>query len=104
MGISSAMLAVFGSVGSSLATSLATPILTSHPYQLIANPPGGKQVVHNIPQVYTAGAYSMIYLVMGGIVGVGVLLFAVALRSGREPVRGGAMAVATQPETATAQA
>jgi MFS family permease len=53
MGISSAMLSAFGSVGAALATALATPILSSHPYQMVATPPGGKPVVVNIPQVYT---------------------------------------------------
>jgi MFS family permease len=103
MGISSAMLAVFGSIGSSLATALATPILTNHPFQLIATPPGGKQVVSNIPQVYTASGYTLIYLAIGGVIGLATLVIALALRSGREPARGGAMAALTL-ETAPAEA
>ncbi|HUN35205.1 MAG TPA: MFS transporter [Trebonia sp.] len=98
-GISSAMLAVFGSIGSSLATALATPILTSHPFQLVATPPGGKQIVSNIPQVYTASGYALTYLVIGGIIGLATLAFAVALRSGREPARGGATMVVAQERT-----
>jgi len=92
MGIGAAMLAVFGSVGSSLATALATPILSSHPFQLVANPPGGKQIVMNIPQVYTDSGFAWVYLVIGGIVGLATLVIGYTLRSGREPARGGAMA------------
>jgi len=89
MGISAAMLAVFGSIGSSLATALATPILTSHPFQLVATPPGGKPVITNIPQVYTDPGYTQVYLIIGGIVGLATLIVALVLRSGREPARGG---------------
>jgi MFS family permease len=104
MGISSAMLAVFGSIGSSLATALATPILTAHPFQLVATPPGGKQVVSNIPQVYTDGGYTLAYLTIGVVVGVGVLLVALALRTGREGARGGLLAQAEAVDTVPAEA
>jgi MFS family permease len=101
MGISSAMLAVFGSIGTSLATALATPILSAHPFQLVATPPGGKPVIQNIPQVYTDAGYMWIYLAIGGIVGLATLIIGYALRSGREPARGGVL-VAPVLDTAPA--
>jgi len=106
MGISAAMLAVFGSIGSSLATALATPILTSHPFQLVATPPGGKPVITNIPQIYTDPGYTQVYLIIGGIVGLATLLIALALRSGREPARGGLLPelTATEADAMTAGA
>jgi MFS family permease len=102
-GISAAMLAVFGAIGSSLATSLATPILASHPFQLVATPPGGKPVIQNIPQVYTAGGFVEVYLIIGGIAGLAVLILGLVLRAGREPARGGlAAAMHLEVETTSA--
>ena len=104
MGISSAMLAVFGSVGASLATAVATPILTSHPYQLVAIPPGGKPVVANVPQVYTDGGYTWVYLAVGGLVGLATLIIGYLLRSGREPARGGLAAQEPTLDAVTTEA
>jgi len=36
-------IAVFGSIGSSLATALATPILSGHPFQVVATPPAANR-------------------------------------------------------------
>jgi MFS family permease len=91
MGISSAMLSAFGSVGASLATALATPILSTHPYQMVATPPGGKPVIVAIPQVYTDSGFGLSYLLIGGTVGLALLVIGYLLRSGRTPARGGAM-------------
>jgi MFS family permease len=99
-GISAGMLAVFGGVGSALATALITPILTSHPFELIATPPGGKPIVTDIPQVYTSGGYTEAYLLIGVTFAVLTLLLALALRTGRTPARGGEGVEA--PEVATA--
>jgi MFS family permease len=104
MGISAAMLAVFGSIGSSLATALATPILSAHPFQLVATPPGGAPVVANVPQVYTDSGYALVYLIIGGGVGLATLIVAFALRSGREPARGGLPAEAAAADAVTAEA
>lgn len=93
-GISAGMLAAFGGLGSALATALITPILTSHPFQLVATPPGGKPVVADIPQVYTNAAYSQAYLLIGVIAAVITVALAILLRSGRSPARGGAAAEA----------
>lgn len=97
-GISAGMLAAFGGLGSALATALITPILTSHPFELVATPPGGKPIVHDIPQVYTNAAYTQAYLLIGVIAAVVTVALAIALRSGRSPARGGA-AVETQAPT-----
>lgn len=104
MGISAAMLAVFGSIGSSLATALATPILSGHPFQMVATPPGGKPVILDVPQVYTDGGYTWVYLAIGGIVGLATLVIGYTLRSGREPARGGVLAEAPALDTMTADA
>jgi MFS family permease len=105
MGISSAMLSVFGSVGTALATALATPILVAHPFQLVASPPGGKQVIQAIPQVYTDAGYTWVYLALGGAIGLGLLLIALIMRSGTEPARGGVLdAVAPVDEAVAAEA
>jgi len=88
-GISFAMYAAFGSVGSALAVALFTPIAAAHPFELIATPPGGKPIVQVIPQVYTNSAYSEAYLLVGGSAALIVLILAIALRAGRTPARGG---------------
>jgi hypothetical protein len=100
-GISAGMLAAFGGLGGALATALITPILTSHPFELVATPPGGKPIVHDIPQVYTNAAYTQAYLLIGVIAAVITVALAIALRSGRSPARGGA-AVETQAPTPAA--
>ena len=88
-GISSAMAAAFGSIGSALAVALFTPILAAHPFELIATPPGGKPIVSVIPQVYTNNAYTEGYLLVGGSAALIILILALALRAGRTPARGG---------------
>ena len=103
-GISAGMLAAFGGLGSALATALVTPILTSHPFQLVATPPGGKPIVHDIPQVYTNAAYSQAYLLIGVTAGVISVALALALRSGRTPARGGAAEQAQVPAAAVVEA
>jgi MFS family permease len=102
-GISSGMLAVFGAVGSALATAMLTPILASHPFQVVGTPPGGKPVIANIPQVYTNAGYTEVYLLVGVIPAVIALIIAIALRSGREPARGGERVQAPVAVTAAAE-
>lgn len=89
-GISAGMLAAFGGVGSGLATALITPILTNHPLQLVVSPPGGEQVVQDVPQVYTDEAYTQIYLLVGVCAAVVSVVLALLFRGGRTPARGGA--------------
>jgi MFS family permease len=101
-GISAGMLAAFGGLGSALATALITPILSSHPFELVATPPGGKPIVHDIPQVYTNAAYTQAYLLIGVIAAVVTVALAIALRSGRSPARGGEAAPAPVPAGADA--
>jgi MFS family permease len=103
-GISAGMLAVFGAVGSALATALITPILASHPFQLVATPPGGKPIVHDIPQVYTDAGYGEAYLLIGVIGAVITVALAVMLRTGREPALGGASSQAPAPASAVVEA
>jgi MFS family permease len=103
-GISAGMLAAFGGLGSALATALITPILTSHPFQLVATPPGGKPVVHDIPQVYTNAAYTQAYLLIGIIAAVVTVALVLVLRTGRSPARGGAPAESPAPAAAAVQA
>ena len=94
-GISAGMLAAFGGLGSALATAAITPILTSHPFQLVAdNPLTHKTIVQDIPQVYTQAAYSQAYLLIGVIAAVITVALALLLRSGRTPARGGEAAAA----------
>ncbi|MCW2931818.1 MAG: transporter [Actinomycetia bacterium] len=88
-GISAGMLAVFGSIGSALATALLTPILAAHPYYLVGTPPGGKPEHSVIPQVYTNVGYTEVYLFVGCSAAVIALILALALQSGRTPARGG---------------
>ena len=103
-GISSSMLAAFGGIGGALATALVTPILTSHPFQLVATPPGGKPVVANIPQVYTASAYTQAYLLIGVIAAVITVALAILLRTGRRPALGGAPVEPQAPAAAAVDA
>jgi MFS family permease len=103
-GISAGMLAAFGALGSALATALVTPILTSHPFQLVATPPGGKPIVRDIPQVYTNAAYTQAYLLIGVTAAVVTVALAFLLRSGRTPARGGAPVAAAVPAATTVEA
>jgi hypothetical protein len=103
-GISSGMMAVFGAIGSALATALITPILTSHPFQLVATPPGGKPIVHDIPQVYTDAGYAEAYLLIGVIGAVVTLALAIILRTGRKPTLGGAEEQSPAPASAVVEA
>jgi MFS family permease len=88
-GISSAMYASFGAIGSALGVALATPILAAHPYKFTIIAPGHAKVVETVPQVYTNNAYSWSYLLVGGLSALCMLLLAVALRTGRTPATGG---------------
>lgn len=88
-GVSAGMMAVFGSIGTSVGTTIFTAIASAHPFQLIANQ-GGKTTVNNIPSVYTDTAYSLSYIAVGVVPAALTLLLALALRSGRSPARGGA--------------
>jgi MFS family permease len=103
-GVSSGMLAVFGAIGSALATALITPILTSHPFQLVATPPGGKPIVHDIPQVYTDAGYAQAYLLIGVIGAVVTVALAIILRTGRKPALGGAEEQSPAPASAVVEA
>jgi MFS family permease len=88
-GVSSGMLAVFGSVGTSVGTVIFTAIVAAHPFQVVAND-AGHTVVQNIPSVYTNSGYSLVYVAIGVIPAALTLLIALALRTGRTPARGGA--------------
>jgi len=103
-GISAGMLAVFGAIGSALATALITPILTSHPFQLVATPPGGKPIVHDIPQVYTDAGYAEAYLLIGVIAAVVTVALVILLRTGRKPALGGADEQVPAPPSAVVDA
>jgi MFS family permease len=102
-GISAGMLAAFGGLGSALATALITPILTSHPFQLVATPPGAKPIVTAIPQVYTNAAYTQAYLLIGVIAAVVTVALVLVLRTGRSPARGGAPVESPAPAAAAVQ-
>ena len=103
-GISSAMYAAFGSVGSALAVALFTPILAAHPFELIATPPGGKPITEVIPQVYTNTAYAEGYLLVGGGAALIILILALALKAGRTPAKGGLIEEAVFGVAAVAEA
>jgi MFS family permease len=103
-GISAAMYGVFGALGTALATALVTPILAAHPYYLVATPPGGKPIYTAIPQVYTNVGFSWVYLYVGVIPAVIALILSFALRSGREPARGGATEQSSLTPAAAGQA
>jgi MFS family permease len=99
-GISAAMLAIFGAVGTSVGTAIFTAVVTAHPFQIVANQLG-HTVVTNVPDVYTNAGYSWSYFAVGVVPAVITILIAVALRTGRTPARGGAPATAeTVTETA----
>ncbi|HEY6791694.1 MAG TPA: MFS transporter, partial [Trebonia sp.] len=102
-GISSAMYAAFGSVGSALAVALFTPILAAHPYELVAQD-GTKTVVSVIPQVYTNNAYTDGYLLVGGSAALIILILALVLQAGRTPARGGVLEEAVFGVAAVAEA
>jgi MFS family permease len=87
-GISAGMLAVFGAIGTSVATALVTSIQAAHPYQLVSH--AGKTTVTAIPQVYTDTAYKEIYLLIGVVPAVIALVLALLLRHGTKPALGGA--------------
>jgi MFS family permease len=87
-GISAAMYAAFGSIGSALAVALPTAILAAHPYQLVIQD-GNKQIVSDIPQVYTNNGFTESYLLIGVTTGLIIIILAVVLRAGRTPARGG---------------
>lgn len=88
-GISAAMYAAFGSFGSALAVALPTAILAAHPYQLVLQESATKQVVSDIPQVYTNNGFTESYLLVGVTCALIILILALVLRSGRTPARGG---------------
>jgi MFS family permease len=99
-GVSAAMLAVFGAVGTAVATAAFTAIVSAHPFQIVAVQPGvNHPVVQNVPQVYTNTGYSLVYLLLGVVPMVLTLLIALALRTGRTPARGGAPEETAEPET-----
>jgi MFS family permease len=98
-GISAGMLAVFGAIGSSVATALVTSLQAAHPYQLVSH--AGKTTVTNIPQVYTNTAYSEIYLLIGVVPAAVALILALLLRTGTKPALGGAAEHAPLEDAAT---
>jgi MFS family permease len=118
-GISAAMYAAFGSFGSALAVALPTAILAAHPYQLVLQESATKQVISDIPQVYTNNGFTGSYLLIGVPTGLIILILALVLRAGRTPARGGIVESppldqailaevpangATAPEAATSEA
>jgi MFS family permease len=88
-GISSAMYAAFGSIGSALAVALPTAILAAHPFQFVIQESATKQIVSDIPQVYTNNGFTEAYLVVGVSCGLIILILALVLKAGRTPARGG---------------
>lgn len=89
--ISAGMLAAFGSIGSSFAIAIMTAILIRHPFQVVAATPGGKTLVNNVPQVYTSSGYGAAYIFVAFVAAVLAILLALALRTGRTPLQGGAL-------------
>ena len=101
-GVSSGMLAVFGSIGTSVGTAIFTAIVAAHPFQTVAaNPLTHKTIVSSIPDVYSNAGYSLAYLVIGVIPAALTLLIAIALRTGRTPARGGASEASLLAEAET---
>lgn len=90
-GVGAGMLAVWGAVGTSVATAVFTAVVSAHPFQIVANQMG-HTVVSNVPQVYTNAGYSWAYVAVGVVPALLALLLAVALRTGRTAARGGAPA------------
>ncbi|MQY18971.1 Multidrug resistance protein MdtL [Nocardia sp. RB20] len=91
-GISAAMLAVFGAIGTSVGTAVFTAIASAHPFQVVA-PAGstaGSTMAKDIPSVFTDTAYSWSYVALGVVPAALTVLLAIALRTGRTPSRGGA--------------
>jgi MFS family permease len=88
--ISAGLFAASGSIGGAFATSIATAIFISHPFQVVATEPTGKVLVTNIPQVYTSAGYGQAYLLVGVIGAAMALILAVVMRTGRTPAQGGA--------------
>jgi MFS family permease len=97
-GVSAGMLAVFGAIGTSVATALVTSIQAAHPYQLVSH--AGKTTVTNIPQVYTDTGYKEIYLLIGVVPAVIALILALLLRHGDKPALGGAVEEAPAEDAA----
>lgn len=89
-GVSTGMVQVLGGVGTSVTTALLVSVLAAHPLRMTIAAPGSPAVTTNVPQVYTDGAFSMAYLLLGVIPCALAVAVALALRSGRAPARGGA--------------
>lgn len=88
-GISAGMYAVFGGIGTSVATAVFTAIVSAHPFTFTVAVPGADPVVTEVPQVYSDSGFSLVYLLVGAIPAVVALILAVSLRVGRTPARGG---------------
>lgn len=91
-GVSTGMVQVFGGVGTSVTTALLASVMAAHPLRMTIAAPGSPPVTANVPQVYTDGAFSMAYLLLGVVPCALAVVVALALRTGRAPARGGAPA------------
>ncbi len=90
-GITTGMIQVFGSIGTSVGSALLISILSSHPYQIVAQTSAtAKPIISNVPQVYTNSGFQSAYLLLGVIPCAIALVGAVVIRGGRLPARGGA--------------
>jgi MFS family permease len=88
-GVSAGMYAVFGGIGTSLATAVFTAIVSAHPFTFTMTGADGAPVVTEVPQVYADSGFRAVYLLVGVVPAAVMLLFALALRIGRTPARGG---------------
>ena len=88
-GVSTGMVQVLGGVGTSVMTALLASVLAAHPLRMTIAAPGTPPVTTTVPQVYTDGAFSQAYLLLGVVPCALALIVALALRTGRTPARGG---------------
>ncbi|MEV6164891.1 MFS transporter [Streptomyces sp. NPDC052052] len=88
-GVSAGMYAVFGGIGTSVATAVFTAIVSAHPLTFTMTGRDGAPVVTEVPQVYADSGFRSVYLLVGVVPAAVMLLLALALRIGRTPARGG---------------
>jgi MFS family permease len=90
-GVTTGMIQVFGAIGTSVGSALLISILSSHPYQIVAQTSAtAAPSISNVPQVYSNSGFSSAYLLLGAVPCAIALIGALVLRAGRLPARGGA--------------
>jgi MFS family permease len=87
-GISGGIYTGIGPVASAFMSAIMTSILVRFSFQTVAVTPKGT-VVSDIPQVYTATGYGWVFVVCA-VAAVIAMVFAVLIKAGRKPARGGA--------------